>query len=60
MADTTPISNQINVDLSSRVDDAVTGADNGIAAVKDGAVFSALLRNQYVAQACRAMAVEKQ
>lgn len=60
MADTTPIANQINVDVSRRIDDAVahTGDDNGQAAARDGIIVSAVLRNQYVNQAARAIATE--
>ncbi len=54
MADTTPISNQLNINLSIRMDDAVSGgADNGATAALDGAVMSSARRNYYINSGCR-------
>jgi hypothetical protein len=56
MADTVPRHNQASVNLSLLLDDAVTGADNGIAAALDGTPFTAAKRNQYLHEAYRALA----
>lgn len=53
MADTTPLTNQLNVNISRRLNDATTGADNGIKASADGTQFTAALRNQYINTALR-------
>lgn len=54
MADNVPVSNQLNINLSIILDDAVSGgADNGATAAIDGSVFSATKRNFYISQGCR-------
>lgn len=47
MADTTPLINQINVNMAIRMDDAVTGGDNGIKAAADGLHVTSEKRNYY-------------
>lgn len=58
MADTTPLINQINVDLSLRLNDPTSGADNGIKAATNGGTWSAAQRNHYCNNACRAIVHE--
>jgi len=53
MADTVPRMNQNSVNLSLLLDDAVTGADPGIAAAADGAWLTAVKRNYYLHSAYR-------
>lgn len=54
MPNTTPISNQLNLNLAGVLDDGITSTgDNGIDANTDGAIFSASKRNQYLAEAYR-------
>lgn len=45
MADVTPRSNQLNVNLAQMLSDAVTGSDNGVKSSADGSVFTSAQRN---------------
>jgi len=53
MPDTTPVANQININLSLLLEDAVYDADNGLAAALDGVIYTGVKRNKYVAEAER-------
>ena len=57
MADTYPVSNAINVDLANKLQDPVSGADNGAKAEADGSVFTATQRNLALADAYNQLAV---
>lgn len=56
--DSTPVINQISVNVSRRIDDSVSGADNGIKASADGTIVSAFMRNHYCNMALRWVANE--
>lgn len=53
MADNTPRHNQNQVNLALLLDDATTGADNGIAASTDGMWATAVKKNYYLHEAYR-------
>lgn len=53
MADTTPISNSLNIRISHVLEDILTvGADNGVTASTNGNAFTASMRNEKLTEAC--------
>ena len=54
MADTTPIANQLSLDLARRLNDGIASTgDNGVDAATDGKIMFDDFRNKYVIVACR-------
>lgn len=58
MADTTPRHNQACVSLGILMDDATTGADNGLQAAADGKWLTAVRKNMYMNEAYRWIVTE--